>query len=79
MRDRPDLLSNAYDLHGTLGNTLRRVHQERRTELPDYKWSPSLRSTDQERAIDLAAIGPLYESQWKIAKEHLPRYPQRIR
>jgi hypothetical protein len=29
MRDRPDLLSNAYDLHGTLENTLRRVHQDK--------------------------------------------------
>ena len=29
MRDRPDLLSNDYDLHGMLENTLRRMHQDK--------------------------------------------------
>jgi hypothetical protein len=37
--------------------------------LPGYKWSPITPLSDQERTIDLAAIGALYES-WKIAKEH---------
>jgi len=51
----------------------------------DYKWSPITPFSDQERTIDLAAIGPLYES-WKIAKEHykdahkesLERFAQRL-
>ena len=53
--------------------------------MPDYKWSPITPLSDQEHAIDLAAIGPLYES-WKIAKEHyndahkesLERFAQRL-
>ena len=53
--------------------------------MPDYKWSPIAPLSDQDRTIDLAAIGPLYES-WKIAKEHyqdarkesLERFAQRL-
>jgi 5-carboxymethyl-2-hydroxymuconate isomerase len=53
--------------------------------LPDYKWNPITPLSDQDRIIDLAAIGPLYES-WKIAKEHykdarkesLERFAQRL-
>lgn len=36
--------------------------------MPCYKWSIITPLSDQERIIDLAAIGPLYES-WKIAKK----------
>ena len=53
--------------------------------MPDYKWSPITPLSDHDRTIDLAAIGPLYES-WKIAKEHykdarkesLERFAQRL-
>ena len=53
--------------------------------MPNYQWSPITPLSDQERAIDLAAIGALYES-WKIAKEHyrdarkesLERFTQRL-
>lgn len=38
--------------------------------MPDYKWKPIEPLADRDRAIDLAAIKPLYES-WHAAKEHL--------
>jgi len=38
--------------------------------MPDYKWKPIKPLSADERAIDLAAIKPLYESWW-AAKERL--------
>lgn len=38
--------------------------------MPDYKWKPIEALSDQDRAIDLAAMRPLYDS-WGAARAHL--------
>ena len=38
--------------------------------MTDYKWKPIEPLTDRDKAIDLAAIRPLYES-WRLSKERL--------
>jgi Fic family protein len=40
--------------------------------MPDYTWKPIAPLSEEERAIDLAAIRTLYES-WRAAKERLVR------
>lgn len=53
--------------------------------MPDYKWKPIEPFSNRDRAIDLAAIRPLYES-WRAAKEklkhsspsNLERFTQRL-
>jgi hypothetical protein len=39
-------------------------------DLTEYQWKPIEPLSDSDRAIDLAAIQPLYES-WKVSKERL--------
>ncbi len=43
--------------------------------MPDYKWKPIQPLSDGDRAIDLAAIRPLYES-WRASKERLQQSSQ---
>jgi hypothetical protein len=43
--------------------------------LPEYRWRPIEPLLDRERAIDLAAIRPLYES-WRAYRERLQQSSQ---
>lgn len=43
--------------------------------MPDYKWTPIKPLSDQDKAIDLAAIRPLYET-WRASKERLQQSSQ---